>query len=303
MDELWSGLPGDTHESAAEPGRAPRSPTHPLLKRSLPRHGLEDSSFHAICSAKSPTKNGTMQFWKRSSKCWLSTSPPDLANIALNADNTLVNRCSHLKAEKRVREAAKVQGTRGPSLRKGPDLTLPRVWDVEGKVMGRMWTAHRDEAPSPSLCWAVTNYMSGQFAGDWFVFVQRDKHCLPQAPVLLFHLNAVFYRALLPGRYSWFLFRGEQNRILSLRSLQFSSNRIFQLLIESQYSSPFPPGKPQTLQRVKKEFARFQAPSLPIGMPGLIWVSKHKAKVPITRRHIPQIKQARDYTSPTACAA
>lgn len=117
--------------------------------------------------------------------------------------------------------------------------------------------------------------------------------------VLLLHLNAVFYRALLPGRYSWFVFRGERTKILS----QFSSNHIFQLPIESQYSSPFPPGKPQTLQRAKKELARFQAPSLPIGMPGLIWVSKHKAKVPITRRHIPQIKQARDYTSPTARTA
>lgn len=115
------------------------------------------------------------------------------------------------------------------------------------------------------------------------MFVQEDEQHPSQAS-----LNAALCRALLPQHYTSFVFRRERTRVPSLKSLHFSSNHIFQLLTKSQYSTPFYPSKAQALQKERKkkpnQLARFQAPSLSICKRGLIWVSKHKAKVPITHR-------------------
>lgn len=80
------------------------------------------------------------------------------------------------------------------------------------------------------------------------------------------------------------LFRKERTRVLSLKSLHFYRNHTFRLLTKSQYSIPFYPSKAQNLQKDIKnnQLARFQASSLSICKLGLIWVSKHKAKFPIT---------------------
>lgn len=84
-----------------------------------------------------------------------------------------VNRCPHLKAEMRACEAAKMQGTQGTSLR-----LLQRCWfhvPHEFRIWReRAWEGceqPRDEAPSTSLLWAVTNYVwGGGSLGDWSVF-------------------------------------------------------------------------------------------------------------------------------------
>lgn len=70
--------------------------------------------------------------------------------------------------------------------------------------------------------------------------------------------------------------------------MHFSSNCIFQLL--TTFSAKlffFHQASVHSSEGRKKELARFQAPSLPICKPGLIWVSKPTTKVPmhITQAH------------------
>lgn len=90
----------------------------------------------------------------------------------------------------------------------------------------------------------------------------------------------------MPKHYACFVFW--RDVIQSLKPLQFSSNCIFQLPITfSSARALFPQAKHTLFRKGKKELARFQAPSLPICKPGLIWVSKCNAEVPghITEAH------------------
>lgn len=118
---------------------------------------------------------------------------------------------------------------------------------------------------------------------DQTVFVPaRQAVSITSLSVLLFHPNSVFYVAPMLKQYASFVFW--RDMIRSLKPLPFSSKCIFQLPITfSSARALFPQAKHTLFRRGEKELARFQAPSLPICKPGLIWVSKRNVEVP---RHI-----------------
>lgn len=135
-------------------------------------------------------------------------SPKPCEHCPLNADDTLVNRCPHLKAVMRASKAAKVQGTGswGTSLRlpKRSCFHIPhelgmwrvRAWEGCGSPQG--W--------SPLSLLALSCYqlcVRAVRGGPVCVCPVRWAVSITSLSVLLFHLNAAFYGALLPQHYAF----------------------------------------------------------------------------------------------------
>lgn len=152
-------------------------------------------------------------------------------------------------------EPARLQrDSRGTSLRllKSPAFLNPTSLGRGGQGQGKVAAAHRGEAPSPSSHWAVISYVSGWFVGDRSVFVRWDEQRPPPASLSCYFIWTLPSRGAAAPALCLGFFSRERSRVRLLKSLQFSSNPFFQLLIESQYSSSFSPSKAQTLQGVKK---------------------------------------------------
>lgn len=144
---------------------------------------------------------------------------------------------------------------------------------MEGEGMGRMWAAHGDEVrgrggglQGTGLC-LFRKMSSIHHKPLWML--PFAGHCSPSITPLLFSEGKG------PGFHHWNL-------------CIFLAITFFNYWLKVNTQPLFTQAKHRLFRRREKkkpnQLARFQAPSLSICKRGLIWVSKHKAKVPITHR-------------------